>query len=317
MTLRSSVTGSIFLFSLCLAGALACSAEATDPYPPSDRDDDDNGPKASGGSGASTPISGVSGSGSGNSTPPPSTGGSGGSGTTGSAGNTAMGTAGTPAAGGATSGCTPQVGAATDLLIVDVDTTMSNAINMPRVGYWYTFADPEGASVVPAADPSGATPFTPQTTGGANTTAYYALMTGSGGKYAGLGFALNDGGAGMVCTYDVSAYTGISFYYKSSHPLRVALSTPATTPAPKGTCTGECENHHGKAITTPTEEWTLFTAKWTELTQTFGTLSAFDKTKVLQIQFQIEGVWNATASVVDPIMGDYDLAVDEITFTTN
>ncbi len=319
MTLRSSVTGSIFLFSLCLAGSLACSAEATDPYPPSDRDDDDNNSNSSAGSGNSTGMVNVAGTS--NSTPSPSNGGSnsgsGGTTSTGSAGSAPTAGTGNAASGGASSsGCTPQVGAATDLVIADVDTTMSNAINMPRVGYWYTFAE-AGATVDPAPDPSGSTPFTPQTTGGANSTAYYAGLSGSGGKYVGLGFALNDGGAGMVCTYDVSAYTGISFYYKSTHALRVALSTTATTPAPKGTCTGECDNHHGKKVTAPAADWTLFTAKWTELTQDFGTLSAFDKTKVLQVQFQIEGVWNATAAATDPIVGDYELDVDEISFTTN
>jgi hypothetical protein len=201
-------------------------------------------------------------------------------------------------------------------MIVDVDSTMSNAINMPRVGYWYTFAG-AGATVTPPADPSGKTPFEPQTTGGANATAFYAGLTGSGGSYVGLGFALNDGGAGKVCTYDVSAYTGISFYYKSSHPLRLALATTATTAAPKGTCAAECDNHHGTKIATAAADWTLFSAKWTELTQDFGTLSPFDKTQVLQVQFQIEGVWNADTMMVDAIEGEYQLAVDEITFTVD
>jgi len=314
---RISVSRSVFLVGLC-AGALACGAEATDPYPDSGNGNgngSDKGPSPS--AGASSTPGGVNVGGS-----PASNPASGGSAGAGAGGSSAAGSApvggggsGGAASGGAT-GCTPQVGAATDLMIADVDTTMSNAINMPRVGYWYTFAAP-GATVTPAPDPSGATPFTVQTSGGANSTAYYAGLTGSGGAYVGLGFALNDGGKGMVCTYDVSAYTGISFYYKSTHPMRVAVATTATTAAPRGSCVEECDNHHGKKATTPAAEWTQFSAKWTELTQDFGTLSPFDKTQVLQIQFQIEGVWNATAGVTDPIVGDYELAVDEITFTTN
>jgi hypothetical protein len=310
----------VLFAALCGVALFGCSAEGTDPYPDGNGNGNADGGTGGGhgGSGGSVVTPGAGGtSSSGGSAGSLAAGGSAGSAGSGSGGTFAMGgTAGSGTAGTGTGTCTAQVGAATDLMIADVDSTMSNAINMPRVGYWYTFAD-AAATVDPPPDPTGSNPFPPETTGGANATSFYAGLTGTGGKYAGLGFALNDGGAGVVCTYDVSAYTGISFYYKSSHAIRVGVATSATTAAPKGTCASTCDNHHGKKSTGAAAEWTLFTAKWTELTQEFGTMSPFDKTKVLQLQFQIDGVWNETDMVVDPIVGAYNLAIDEITFTTN
>lgn len=226
-------------------------------------------------------------------------------GAAGSGGSAASG--GTDGAGGAA--CSDEPGTLSELLITDLEAN-SGALNPPRSGFWFTFADP-GANITPEPDPTGSS-FLP-VTGGADGTDYAARMTGSGGKYAVLAFYLSYAGD-SPCTYEASAYSGIEFWYSSSHPVRVALATLATTSvAGGGTCSSACDNHHGADLPA-TPSLTPVTVDFDELAQEFGTLSPFKPSELLYIAFMVDGVWNPDTMQVDPIEGEYTVVIDEVSF---
>jgi hypothetical protein len=300
---------------------LACSAESSDPYPGNNGNRTGSGATAGtagtvGTGGTAGNPTGTGGNPTGTGGNPTGTGGVAGTGTAGT-GTAGTGTAGTGAGGTAGGGaCMTVVGSATDLPITNLESG-SNAIDMPRTGYWYTYGD--GTGIMPPPDPSGANPFAPAASGNGGS-AYYAHFTCTGGKNVGMGFDLNNCGS-KPNPYDVTAYTGISFAYKSSHDLKVSLASVVTTPSPNGTCVGAdtCNNHHF-AVLPAAAAWTTASVPFTMLTQDFGTITpiASVKNQVLQIQFQVSGVWNAEAMAQDPITPTaVDFGVDDIAFTVN
>jgi hypothetical protein len=228
------------------------------------------------------------------------------------------GSAGTSSGGaGGTNGglCGPKVGLASDLLISDLESG-TNAINAPRTGYWFSFGD--GSDMMPPPDPTGVMPFAPSPSGYSGSQ-YYARFTSSGGKNVGMGFDLNNCGA-KPYPYDVSAYKGISFAYKSSHPVRVEFTSVATALPPLGNCTGGyavCGNYHTIVLESATV-WTNVTIPFSTLWQDFGTIAPIDKTSVLQIQFHVMGAWdNQTMSQGNISPAQVDLGVDSISFWVN
>jgi len=298
---------------------LACSAESSDPYPGGTGNKTGSGATAgtagTAGTGGMAGTFGTGGNPTGTGGNPTGTGGVAGTGTAGT-GTAGTGTAGTGTAGtGGSAACMTVVGSATDLPITNLETG-SNAIDMPRTGYWYTYGD--GTGIMPPPDPSGANPFAPAASGNGGS-AYYAHFTCTGGKNVGMGFDLNNCGS-KPNPYDVTAYTGITFAYKSSHDLKVSLASMATTPPPNGSCAGaasECNNHHFFVLDAAAA-WTTVSVPFANMTQDFGTIAPLVKGQVLQIQFQVSGVWNAEAMAQDPITPDaVDFGVDDIAFTVN
>lgn len=301
-------------------GQLACSAESSDPYPGG------TGARNNSGAGATTSSGGTSSSGgtagtfgtgatAGTTGAGATAGTPGAGGTLGTGGTPATGgTAGTPGAGGATGGtggtaaCAPQVGSATDLNISDLEGG-TNAINTPRTGYWFSFGD--GTDTMP---PMGTT-FAPAATGNGGS-AFYAHFTCTGGKYVGMGFDLNNCGM-KPNAYDVSAYTGVSFAYKSSHDFKFMVGSIATTlPADGGTCTPEadCRNHHATLVPAAAA-WTTIQVPFTDLVQDYGAIAALKKNEVLQLQFQIAGMWDPEAMDTTPITpAAVDLSIDDVAF---
>ena len=141
--------------------ALACSAEASSAPPSTDN----QGHAGTGG----TPGLGTAGT-----TALPTAGTTalpqGGSTAVGTAGTTAVGTAGTAAggmSGGALAACPapPAAGAIADLLIDNLEPDPADASGnaLPhvgsRTGFWYTYGDALGSTIIPAPDPSGANPL--------------------------------------------------------------------------------------------------------------------------------------------------------------
>jgi hypothetical protein len=165
---------------------------------------------------------------------------------------------------------------------------------------------------MPAPDPSGATPFLPASGSG---NGMYAAHT-SGGACAtwgaGMGFDLancmSKSGA-----YNASAFNGMSFWYKSTTALRVIIATTAVIPTTRGgTCVPggmgmECDNGHGLDLAaSPAGMVTTvsFTAGATNgLTQAFGQMKAFDKSQIVNIQWQV------------PQGMAFDFTIDDVAFT--
>jgi hypothetical protein len=232
---------------------------------------------------------------------------------TSSAGSKGGGTAGT-ATGGAgapatTGGCLAAVGAATEVLIDDLEDG-DNAIRPigSRIGYWYTYNDGTGTQVpAPTALFKGTAP-------GSTTSPMFAATT-SGPAFtsygAGMGFDFNNT-ASKSCPYNASAYTGIKFYAKANTgnmammALKAMIKIPATTPttADSGACAAKCEDHfYLKPAPVLTATWTQYTMPFASIAQDgFGTATTFDKTKILAMQFQV-------ATNVK-----FDFSVDDITF---
>jgi hypothetical protein len=285
----------------------------------------------------------------------PSTGGTGASGgttggtvTTGGAGGTTGGTTGASGGkGGTTSGssgtgvvvtasggtmaatvCGSAVGAATDKLVDDLedgDNTIGNGVGQPdpptRVGYWFTYNETTDGSAsckqTPAPDPSGLLPFPPQPNPG-NGSSFGAHTNGTGCSAiwgAGLGVDFNNCSE-KSNAYDGSAYTGVSFWYKSTTPLRVTVATLPNLPtAEGGMCSADCYNHHGKNFAAA-PSGTTATITWAELRgtaqigtppmnpQTYGQMRTFNPAQLLAMQFQVDQAGG----------GSFDFWVDDVSF---
>jgi hypothetical protein len=236
-------------------------------------------------------------------------GGTGKAGGTGTAG-AATGGAGAPPVGG----CTVAAGTIADLLIDDLEDG-DNTIRPlgKRVGYWYTFNDgTTGAVQVPAPKDlfKGTAP-------GSTATPMFAAITSGPAftKYgAGMGFDFNNTAA-KSCPYNASAYTGIKFWAKANAgnmalmALTAMIKIPATTPSTSssGTCTAMCEDHYSlKPAPVLTTTWTQYTITFASATtfgqNNFGTPVAFDKSKIIAMQFQVAKDFA------------FDFSVDDITF---
>lgn len=166
-----------------------------------------------------------------------------------------------------------------------------------REGYWFTFADKEGSTVLPHGD------FKPEA-GGPNGLSHAAHMHGkmaSNGKsiYVGMGFSfLNPKGS-----YDGSKYKGISFWAKG--PGKVRFEVPDVNTQPEGDKCSDCYNNFGVELYL-TDQWTRYTVPFDRLAQQSGwgdqqpEVSAKELFGV-QWQFKSPGV-------------DYDVWVDDIEF---
>lgn len=243
--------------------------------------------------------------------------GTGGTGSPGTGGTTSPGTGGTTSPGTGGSGamtptCGMAVGAADDKLIDDLEdgeNTIGNGVGSPvppsRVGYWFTYNEKsDNASSAcdqyPAPDPDGLLPFPPTVTPG-NGSMLGAMTRGTGCTAtwgAGIGVDFNNCNA-KSNAYDGSAYTGISFWYKSRTPIRVLIGTLPNLPtAEGGRCASDCYNHHGKNLAA-SPSGTTVSITWAELggsaqigsppadPQTYGEKRAFNAAQLLNMQVQV------------------------------
>jgi hypothetical protein len=185
-----------------------------------------------------------------------------------------------------------------------------------RLGYWYTYNDG-----TPGATQSPTGVFMPSSPGeddnyAAHTwgSGFQGMVAGKGWTGAGMGLDFNNG-----CTYDASAYRGISFWAKSSTsgPVRFSLRQASTTFAGDsagGTCcsvgdrtngTG-CGAHFGANITL-SANWTQYAYTWAELSQPgWGLLARQAPTELIGVTWQVSDA-AATAS--------FDIWVDALSFT--
>jgi len=298
--------------------ALACSAEASSPPPSSG-----NQPPA--GTAGTTAV------GTGGSTAVGTAGttavGTAGTTAVGTAGTTAVGTAGTAAggmSGGALATCPvpPAAGAIADLLIDNLEPDAADASGnaLPhvgnRTGFWYTYGDALGSTIIPAPDPSGANPLKPGATNCHGASMGCVLISGMTAMadelamkypYAGVGFDFSN--AKKPCVYNASAYSGIKFWARGDVPITIKLNTTATaTPDGGGTCTGTMCN----GGFSPAGVDVILTTEWQEIDINFAmaappTWAAElalhpDKANLLSVQVQI------------PPGQAYSVALDDFTF---
>jgi hypothetical protein len=224
--------------------------------------------------------------------------------------------------------CGEAVGMAADKLIDDVedgDNTIGNGEGQPdpptRVGYWFTYNETTDGSAsckqIPAPDPSGLLPFPPEPNPG-NGSKFGAHTHGTGCTSiwgAGLGVDFNNCNE-KTNPYDGSAYTGISFWYKSTTPVRVLVATQPNVPtAEGGQCSSDCYNHHGKNFAA-SPSGTTATITWAELRgtaqigspaanpQTYGQMRTFDPSQLLALEIQVDQASG----------GSFDFWVDDVSF---
>jgi endoglucanase len=176
-----------------------------------------------------------------------------------------------------------------------------------RGGYWYTFLDDGGSTVVPEAGKNGGT--FQMSPGGADGSKFAAHMsgtvgTGGGNVYVGMGLNFVD----PKGTYDASKYKGITFKIKKgpgSHP-KVRLKVPDTQTDPEGKKCTECFNDFGLDMEL-TDDWKTYTIPFRTLKQIKGWGSRFDgidTTAIYGLQWQVN----------DPGAA-FDVWVDDIAFT--
>jgi endoglucanase len=176
-----------------------------------------------------------------------------------------------------------------------------------RGGYWYTFVDDAGSTIVPEAGKNGGT-FA-MTPGGANGTQFAAHMTGSigggGTIYGGMGLNFVD----PKGQYDASKFKGITFWAKKGPGStgNVRLKVPDVSTDPDGKLCKECFNDFGLDLQL-TEEWTQYTIPFTsmKMMKDWGSPRAdgIDPKTLYGMQWQVN----------EP-GAKFDVWIDEIAFT--
>jgi endoglucanase len=160
-----------------------------------------------------------------------------------------------------------------------------------RNGYWYTFVDKQGSTVVPEAGENGGT-FS-MTPGGAHGSKYAANVHG---KVAG-GSDSFGGGVGVNFVdpkgpYDASHYNGLAFWARigAGSIAKVRLKVPDVSTDPAGGVCRECFNDFGMDLTL-TEAWQRFVFPFKKMRQLpdWGSprRHSIDKSKLFGIQWQV------------------------------
>jgi len=176
-----------------------------------------------------------------------------------------------------------------------------------RGGYWYTFSDEEGSTVVPESGKHGGT--FQMTAGGANGTKFAAHMTGtvagSQSAYVGIGLNFVD----PQGQYDASKYKGITFWAKKGPGSAAVtrLKVPDVDTVPEGKVCTQCYNDFGMDITL-NDDWTQYTVPFSAMKQdkTWGSPhpEAINPSTLYGIQFQFKEPGS-----------NFDFWLDEIEFT--
>jgi len=202
-----------------------------------------------------------------------------------------------------------------------------------RQGAWFVYND---ETVTATQTPAVGMPFAPEMPGGPSSdgiiaeSLYAARTSGSGFAEwgAGMGFNLNNAGCaadpetgecpegddGISMPYDVSGFTGISFYSRYYGDLAgqtvafKVVTTGVVPPERYGTCEvvtgGQCDAAYEATISI-VSEWTAHEIPFTMLAQpSYAGANAvdFEPATVQALQWQV------------PMGTDFDFAIDEVCF---
>jgi hypothetical protein len=238
----------------------------------------------------------------------------GGGGNSGGAGSGAGGTT-----GAVTVDCTMDPGSTTNDISDFEDGSGTVLPNGNRNGGWYTYIDTTATCLVMPAPHATATAA--EIPGGRCASMFAIHFTGTGCTTwgAGVGTDLNavpaaaDAGAGPATgpkqVYDVSGYTGITFWSRADHGASMRLKVPMsdeTKVADGGLCvemaTAKCSDNFGSNI--------ALTSKWIKHTVMFSTMAqekwgkpfTWNPAHVTSIQFQV------------PAAALFDVWIDDVAF---
>jgi len=245
------------------------------------------GTTGAGGSAGATGTGGVAGTtGAGGATG--AGGSSGAGGVTGTGGTTgAGGTTGTGGAGGGACGLT--------IDNMEADTGIICQGN-GRIGHWFAYND--GSSSTTQTPPPNVAPTRPDPIQPPRGASNYAMHTyGSFYTYGAIGCSLNGSTSNLVevpNAYDVTAFTGITFFAKGTPgSLQVIVSTVETTAsAYGGTCSAASCSGNRLDITLDPTTWTSYKVPFSSLAS--GN-ALFNPQHVLTIDFQVYAVGGVTA----------------------
>jgi hypothetical protein len=263
-------------------------------------------------------ASGTAGDTSGTAGAPDTSGGAGSSATSGTAGTTgtASGTAGTGS--GATVDCTMDMGT-TDLTISDFEDGSGSVLpNGGRNGGWYSYVDTAPTCMV--MPPPNGSATAAQIPGGRCQSMFAMHFTGMGCSVFGAGVgtdlaapAAGDGGTTTATAaktpYDVSAYTGVSFWVRADKGSSIRFKMPMTDDTKTtdgGNCvdsaTAKCSDDFGSNIAL-TKNWVKKTVLFSAMKQEgWGKKFTWTPAHVTSIQFQV------------PVVASFDVWIDDVSF---
>jgi len=201
--------------------------------------------------------------------------------------------------------CSPAAPAGETLLIDDFEDGDNRPFKeFQREGYWYSASDTTPGEMSPkpntfAAEPLPDAESTPQ-----NRLAAHLVASGYSDWGVVWGTSLRWVDAGVKCPFNGSKFAGVKFRAKGTGRVRVNFGIPETIPKEyDGVSVERCYDTHSRVVLL-TPEWETYEVPWAELQQWgWGTQARFDATRILSLQFAVDGK-NL------PV----DLWIDDITF---
>jgi endoglucanase len=159
-----------------------------------------------------------------------------------------------------------------------------------RGGYWYTYADKAGSTIVPPAGDAGG--MFSMNEGGAHGSALAARMQGKVGRaaivYVGMGFSFVD----PKGPYDASHFRGIAFFAKAGEKstTSVRVKVPDVNTDKDGKVCTECYNDFGADLNLTTA-WKRYVVPFASMSQLAGWgaphTPAIEASKLYGVQWQV------------------------------
>jgi len=237
--------------------------------------------------------------------------------TTGAAGSTST-TGAAGAAAGAAADCTMDPGTTDDTISDFEDGTGSVLPNGNRNGGWYSYTDTAATCMVMPA-PNG-TATAAEIPGGRCQSMFAMHFTGMGCSVFGAGVGTDlaapastaaggSTGSAAKTPYDVTAYSGISFWVRADKGSSIRFKMPMTDDTKTtdgGSCvdsaTAKCSDDFGANIAL-TKNWVKKTVMFSTMKQEgWGKKFTWTPAHVTSIQFQV------------PIVAAFDVWIDDVSF---
>lgn len=218
--------------------------------------------------------------------------------------------------------CRAQIGCVEAGLIDDLeDQNTALCPNGRRDGFWFIYWQSATGSVLPDDAAQALWPLTNDPHGGA-ASAWGLRLAGSdfgnvlASDFAAIGFSFrSEAAAGASPDYDLSAYSGLSFWAKGTQGLKIRLNVTTRASrgsAQNGTCLGtNCNDHFGKFIDiSPT--WTLYTVSFATLAQQgWGTVVMKDLAHAGSVDFLYVGELSSPSLTFDN-PSTFELLIDDV-----
>lgn len=187
--------------------------------------------------------------------------------------------------------CSPAAPAGNVALLDDFeDADLRPFKEFQREGYWYAAADATEGSMSPKPQS-----FLPEMLPASESTPHNrvaAHLSASGFSDWGVvwGTTLRWVDQGIRCPFNASSFAGLKFKAKGSGKVRVNFSMPETVPpADEGACKERCYDTHSRVVIL-SDNWETYEIPWGQFQQWgWGTQVMFDPSRVLNLQFSVDG----------------------------